>query len=274
MAEEESLTIVSLETPPVSEVRRESRNWTDAETAKLITLWEGENVLYNGRHKDHFRRECRSAAMDRIQQRLAEDGDLLFTLEELHKKMRCLRTYYSKEIKKEKISKLNSSNPQDLYTSRWPLYHSLHFLKDYINSKQSLSSSSTPLNTSKQELDCTADSDDQAVLASDNVSNVSQESSDFYESPAIPPIANNMKRTANTDRDLFNNCGKQTKKSEEPEFSCEADNAFGHYVANQLMRIPDGLPKEMLKIEIQQSIVKVLHPKQTGLTTEYDYNYH
>ena len=40
----------------------------------------------------------------------------------------------------------------------------------------------------------------------------------------------------------------------------DADIVFGQYVSRQLKKIPEGYAKEMLKIEIQQSIVKVMLP--------------
>ena len=40
----------------------------------------------------------------------------------------------------------------------------------------------------------------------------------------------------------------------------DADIVFGQYVSRQLKKIPEGYAKVMLKIEIQQSIVKVMLP--------------
>ena len=40
----------------------------------------------------------------------------------------------------------------------------------------------------------------------------------------------------------------------------DADIVFGQYVSKQLKKIPEGYAKEMLKIEIQQSLLKVMLP--------------
>lgn len=40
----------------------------------------------------------------------------------------------------------------------------------------------------------------------------------------------------------------------------DANTAFGQYVSQQMKKIPEGYAKEMLKIEIQQSILKVMLP--------------
>ena len=47
----------------------------------------------------------------------------------------------------------------------------------------------------------------------------------------------------------------------------DADIVLGQYVAKQLKKIPEGYGKEMLKIEIQQSILKVMLPVAQPLSS-------
>lgn len=56
--------------------------------------------------------------------------------------------------------------------------------------------------------------------------------------------------------ELLSTCLKELKHPKENVTN--ADIAFGHYVSNQIKKIPDGYAMEVLKIEIQQSILKVM----------------
>lgn len=57
---------------------------------------------------------------------------------------------------------------------------------------------------------------------------------------------------------FFLSCLEEMKRPKEDV--TDADIVFGQYVSRQLKKIPEGYAKEMLKIEIQQSIVKVMLP--------------
>lgn len=62
-----------------------------------------------------------------------------------------------------------------------------------------------------------------------------------------------------TQDELLTTCLKELKRHKTVTNS-DADTAFGQYITNQLHKIPDGYAKEMLKLDIQQSIVKVMLP--------------
>ena len=46
----------------------------EEETEKIISLWSEEEVRFNSRHKDYFKRDARQNAMNRILLRLDKQG--------------------------------------------------------------------------------------------------------------------------------------------------------------------------------------------------------
>ena len=48
--------------------------FSEEETGKLISLWSEEEVLFNSRHNDYFKRDVRQNAMNRILLRLDKQG--------------------------------------------------------------------------------------------------------------------------------------------------------------------------------------------------------
>ena len=50
-------------------------NWTDEETEYLISLWNGEDVLFNCRNKDYFKKDARHKAINRILSCLGKEGE-------------------------------------------------------------------------------------------------------------------------------------------------------------------------------------------------------
>lgn len=64
--------------------------------------------------------------------------------EELVKKMGSMRTYFGKEVGKERNSKMSGAGRKDVYTSKWPFYSSLEFLKDNITPRRTTSNIDIP----------------------------------------------------------------------------------------------------------------------------------
>lgn len=58
--------------------------------------------------------------------------------------------------------------------------------------------------------------------------------------------------------ELLSTCLQEMKHPKEDV--SDADIVFGQYILNQLKKLPEGYAKEMLKIGIQQSILKVMLP--------------
>ena len=48
--------------------------FSEEETENLISLWSEEEVLFNSRHKDYFKKDVRQNAINRILLRLDKQG--------------------------------------------------------------------------------------------------------------------------------------------------------------------------------------------------------
>ena len=72
------------------------------------------------------------------------------TSEELQKKLSALRTYYGKEIGKERSSKISGKGTKEVYVSKWPFFASLHFLQDYITPRKTSSNLDTDMSQEKK----------------------------------------------------------------------------------------------------------------------------
>ena len=54
-------------------------------------------------------------------------------------KINTLRSYYSKELKKQSQSQKSGAGRDDIYQSKWPYFQSLRFLQDTVKSRPTLS---------------------------------------------------------------------------------------------------------------------------------------
>ena len=72
------------------------------------------------------------------------------TSEELQKKFSALRTYYGKEIGKERSSRTSGKGTKEVYVSKWPLFASLHVLRDNITPRKTSSNLDTEMSEEKE----------------------------------------------------------------------------------------------------------------------------
>ena len=64
---------------------------------------------------------------------LCSGGAFFFIIaDEVKQKIKNLRTYFGREISKEKIHNKSGSGTSDVYHSKWPHFKSLQFLRDSI----------------------------------------------------------------------------------------------------------------------------------------------
>ena len=86
-----------------------------------------------------------------------------------------------------------------------------------------------------------------------------QAPNDGFVQGSVFPIDNPPSVKSKTKRALALEDELQEMKRPKENVS-DADTVFGQYVSKQLTKIPEGYAKEMLKMEIQQSILKVMLP--------------
>ena len=149
-----------------------------------------------------------------------------------------------------------------MYVSKWPFFASLHFLRDNITPRKTSSNLDTDMSEGKENEAVDHNlSSQQAVQQVPNDGFV-QESVFPTDNP--PSVKKQKKRTLALEDELLSTCLQEMKRPKENV--SDADTAFGQYVSKQMKKIPEGYAKEMLKIEIQQSILKVMLPVSQPLS--------
>lgn len=110
---------------------RESRNqrWTSDKETRLITLYERHQLLWDSRHPHYRDRDRRERAMSNIAQGLQDEFDVV----SVKNKIKWLRDYFVKELKRELgVTMKKSSNQMPTsrgYVSRWEHFHKWDFLR-------------------------------------------------------------------------------------------------------------------------------------------------
>lgn len=102
--------------------------WTRDKENRLIGLYSHFSLLWDCRHPDYYRRDRREHAMRAIAAALDNEFDVLSVKE----KIKSLRDYFVKELKKEHAAVLSSLPGR--YVSRWEHFNALHFLRRVIYS--------------------------------------------------------------------------------------------------------------------------------------------
>lgn len=193
--------------------------------------------------------------------------------------MGSLRTYFGKEVGKERNSKITGTGRKEVYTSKWPFFKSLQFLRDNITPRKTTSNMDPIIIADEMSESGTSNSN----LGVDEVENTPPPDveSCVFNINNPPSSKSKRKKAAELEEELLTTCLQELKKPRNepvprPE---DADSAFGNYVAKQLKKIPEGYDKEMMKIEIQNAIVKTMmtasctsrQANQSALTT-IDFN--
>ena len=186
------------------------------------------------------------------------------TVVDLQKKMACLRTYFGKEYGKEKASKTSGTGTKQVYTSKWPFFASLQFLRDNITPRKT---SNIPETSSvigvKDAINIDSPEENAGASVCNDKENMTPELDSgncVFNVSNAPSQKSKRKLQMMKEDELMTACLQELKK---PRESSDADTIFGKYIANQLSKIPEGYAKEMLKLELQQSIMKVMNDIHT-----------
>ena len=170
--------------------------------------------------------------------------------------MGSLRTYYGKEVGKERGSKTSGAGAKQVYISKWPYFKALDFLRDNITPRKTVSNleiAADDFEVVAVDVDQDQDQDQPGVM-------VATPEKSVFPVNNPPSEKNKKKRSVALEDELLSTCISEMKRPKND--LSDADNAFGHYISNQLKKIPNGYRKEMLKLDIQQVIIKVMLPRQ------------
>lgn len=101
--------------------------WTSAKEGRLISLYSQFSLLWDYRHPDYYKRDRRDHAMRTIAASFNE-----FDVLSVKEKIKSLRDYFVKELKKEQFAARES--PSKRYVSRWEHFNAWNFLRRVISS--------------------------------------------------------------------------------------------------------------------------------------------
>ena len=92
----------------------------------------------------------------------------------------------------------------------------------------------------------------------------------LYKVDNPPSNKSKRKKKLELEDELMASCLKEIKK---PREETSVDELWAKYIGQQLTKVPEGYQKELLKLEIQQLIVKAIHsvPSRSALV-ELDKN--
>ena len=167
-----------------------------------------------------------------------------------------LRTYYGRELGKEKTSRTSFKGGNEVYNSKWPFFNMLHFLRDNITLWKTQSTmqsividDNTQLNEFDQEADDLVDINPVAPSSANTVNLYK-----VYNPPSIKS-KRKKKQQLELEDELMASCLKEMKK---PKEESTADELWGKYFGQQLTQLPQRISEKLLKLEIQQLIIKAI----------------
>ncbi|CAN8021406.1 unnamed protein product [Ixodes persulcatus] len=133
--------------PSTAQTRR-LNYWTSEKEAQLIHLYRDNSLLWDSRHTDYYKRDRRDQAMAAI----ADAMDNEFDVVAVKDKIKTLRDYFVKELKKVATSRKTKTLG---YVSRWEHFGSWDFLRAAITRDSSLlSANSAAYPASRIKLEC------------------------------------------------------------------------------------------------------------------------
>lgn len=173
-----------------------------------------------------------------------------------------MRTYYGKEIGKERSSKTSGAGTKVVNLSKWPYFTALHFLRDNITPRKTAST------LDGEEMETNVEIVVDQLAASVVPTDISPEKASVFPIDNMPGTSSKVKKkrpSAALEDELLANCLTELKRPRSE--ASDEDSTFAQYVCNQLRKIPEGYSKEILKLEIQTLILKVMLPTRQPLST-------
>ena len=231
-------------------VKRGDKEWQDEEVYDLIDLWSKHECLYNSKHPLYLNKTFRCKALDRIVETLKEDG-IETNTKQVQEKLTKLRNYYGAEKRKEENSKVTGSGTDSLYISSWKFYSSLHFLRDSLTPRATVSN---------LDEESEPDTDTSIYLVSN------------------PPSAKAARKIREKSREnaecvmakaskaLESITARYQQNAPEKKKNHEEDRLFSEMVYEMLSVIPDSQEKALAKVDFQQKLIRLKYGGQRQQT--------
>lgn len=254
-----------------------THEWNDKATEALIELWSSKEELYNKQHPEFYVKESKDRAVGEIKHSLNQRG-FNVTESNILSKFQSLRTYFCTQRTKFASTKKTNSRYSigcagaEEGESKWRFYKSLMFLDD--NMKQRDGSQ-----RKQSEYKCEYDGMAPPSFSLRSMVNIEQPFRDYDPTPDFLNDAHDLNGIHNNnsiDSSVsdhtrlidHNNIspstgatgGNNTGVSMTPDMNSakqkNEDLLFGELVGNMIHQLPAGQHKDMIKLEIQQLIIK------------------
>uniref|UniRef100_A0A6P7GQY7 Uncharacterized protein LOC114341059 n=1 Tax=Diabrotica virgifera virgifera TaxID=50390 RepID=A0A6P7GQY7_DIAVI len=111
-----------------TDIKCDKKQWTNAETIKLIELYRENSILWKHKRNDHGYRESRDIILKEFSQKFNCSAD------EIRRKLHNLRNQVSQELRKCNSKRSNITD--GVFVSRWPYFNALKFLIPILSVKK------------------------------------------------------------------------------------------------------------------------------------------
>ena len=222
-----------------SKVSDKERDWTDEEVFALINLWSRHECLYNLKSPDFLKKGKRSIAIGKLVHEF-QDTENPPTPTQVQQKLTRLRCYYTAENSKIERSKTScGGDAESLYTPSWKFFNSLHFLRNdlFVLSAKNSTEDSTGSSAYKMVNRHSSPISQRAIAKKERTN------------------AKNVTATARQSLDMIETRHKEGNNVNQTQ-DCE-DKKLSDMIFTMLQTIPEGAPKAMLRLELQQKIIQV-----------------
>eukprot|EP00794_Sanderia_malayensis_P016261 gene16261-17905_t len=261
---EDEIEVITVEkSAPISKQKKKNKStesarkkevakfdWSDDLVEDLITEWQQHTVLFDVSHPEYHLKDKRRIAIEKVIGQLEERGvDPVPSWEETNRKMNSLRGYFVAERNKVHQSKASGAGTNDAYKVRWQFYESLQFLADNINPRRTESN----------------------VASQGQVDRGTENRTEYAYPVQNTPSSKSTKKTeAKMTNELLETAINVLKRQRPAAVSEKveertANKVFSELVWKMLQEIPDGVKKDMVKIDIQRQL---LHAKHSSLQTQ------
>ena len=214
----------------------ETLEWSEEATEALIKLWQSKEELYNRQHPYFYVREYKDRALESIRASLEHMG-FNVSKNQISGKFQSLRTYFcTQRTKKLNTRKRYSTGVMDDdFECKWRFYKSLQFLDDNMKPRDTAGKKN-------HHDELVSVNYDRSILDIPKQSEIHQ----VDPRRQLDPACQNSFELSPTSGD-----------STPIQFSFKnEDHLFGELVGNMVSQIPTCHRKDLLKLEIQQLIIR------------------
>ena len=213
---------------------KDMKDWEDNEIEFLVELWSQYENLFNTKHKNYFNRDIRQKSLENIKLKL-EEQNITATEKQISEKLTNLKNYYGGQKRLIDSRKANSTGFRQVYRSNWKFFSSLTFLQNAFTPRGTYCNGS--------------------------------------ESPAVdtvcPPSSKSARKSEAAKRDTEAQVTELLAESNEKEETIQIgqkclsnqDRIFCDLIYAILQDIPDSEDKDLMKLNIQQILIKKKHQR-------------